>query len=245
MNTITHPYFGLLSTTKLQDTDVIWEVPQDLNGKAIETWLWADPATSLDAALLDTFASTLGTLAQLDQKAREALALHLQTESDFIDNLAEAASEEGAQGLPTVQTLLQQARAAGREQIRASDFVAALQLEISGDGGCTAAAAAFHADAAGDGDVSGKFALRAVHRVVRGLQRGAVWRDGQQGRPHLELDAVGDFKHQRSRRAVVLPEVGAAEIMALHITGRRVLGHVLAKQAGQHQGLGQVATRCQ
>ena len=118
MNTITHPYFGLLSTTKLQDTDVIWEVPQDLNGKAIETWLWADPATSLDAALLDAFASTLSTLAQLDQKAREALALHLQTESDFIDNLAEAASEEGAQGLPTVQTLLQQALAAGREQIR-------------------------------------------------------------------------------------------------------------------------------
>lgn len=129
MNTITHPYFGLLSTTKLQDTDVIWEVPQDLNGKAIETWLWADPATSLDAALLDAFASTLSTLAQLDQKAREALALHLQTESDFIDNLAEAASEEGTQGLPTVQTLLQQARAAGQEQIRASDFVAALQLE--------------------------------------------------------------------------------------------------------------------
>jgi glutathione S-transferase len=129
LDTITHPYFGLLSTSKLQDTDVIWEVPQDLNGKAVETWLWADPATSLDAVLLDEFASTLNLLPQLDQKAREALTQHLQAEGDFIDALTEAASEEGAQGLPAMQTLLGQARAAGQEQIKAADFVAALQLE--------------------------------------------------------------------------------------------------------------------
>ena len=129
MNTLTHPYFGPLSTAALQDTDVIWEVPQNLNGQSIETWLWADPATSLDAALLDDFASTLGQLTQLDQNARTALVKHLQQEPDFINHLTEAASEDDAQGLPTVQTLLKQAKAAGQAQIAAADFVAAMQLQ--------------------------------------------------------------------------------------------------------------------
>lgn len=128
MNTLTHAYFGLLSTVKLQDTDVIWEVPQSLNGQSVETWLWADPATSLDAALLDDFASTLDMLPQLDQKARAALIQHLQAESDFIHMLTDAARQDSTAQLPTVQDLLQKAHAAGQEHIQAADLVAALQL---------------------------------------------------------------------------------------------------------------------
>lgn len=128
MNTLTHAYFGLLSTARLQDTDVIWEVPQSLNGQAVETWLWADPATSLDAALLDDFASTLDMLPQLDQKARAALLQHLQAESDFIHMLTDAARQDSAAKLPTVQDLLQKAHAAGQEHVQVADFVAALQL---------------------------------------------------------------------------------------------------------------------
>ena len=129
MNTITHSFFGPLSLEKLQDTDVIWEVPQQLNGQSVETWLWADPASSLDAALLDQFAAALKQLPQLDQQARAALVKHLQEDREFIDGLAELAAEEDSVGLPTVQKLLQQARAAGQSDIAAADFVAAMQLE--------------------------------------------------------------------------------------------------------------------
>lgn len=129
MSTITHSYFGPLSVAKLQDTDVIWEVPQELNGQSVETWLWADPASSLDSALLDQFAATLKQLAQLDRQARTALVQHLEGERDFIDSLAEQVAEEKTQGLPTVQKLLEQARSAGQAEIPVSAFVAALQLE--------------------------------------------------------------------------------------------------------------------
>ncbi|RGE44170.1 DUF2004 domain-containing protein [Comamonas testosteroni] len=129
MNTITHSFFGPLSLEKLQDTDVIWEVPQNLNGQSVETWLWADPASSLDAALLDQFAATLAQLPQLDQQARAALVKHLEGERDFIDDLTELAAEADSEGLPTVQKLLEQARAAGQDEITAADFVAAMQLE--------------------------------------------------------------------------------------------------------------------
>ena len=129
MSNINHPFFGLLSTDKLQDTDVIWEVPQTLDGQSIETWLWADPASPLQPLMLDQFEGLLNRLPELDQQARAALIQHLQEDPEFIACHADMVQDENAENLPATTALLAKAQAAGQPHIAAADFVTALRIE--------------------------------------------------------------------------------------------------------------------
>lgn len=111
--------------------------------------------------------------------------------------------------------------------------LAALDVEISGDGGCAAAATASDTDATRDGNIAAEIALRAFDGEVRGLQCGAIGRNGQQKRPVFELDRTGNVKHQRTIAAAVFPVIGGAVVVALYVCGTAVLRYGSATRPGK------------
>ena len=51
-----HPFFGLLDTTSIEETDVIWEAILELNEQPVDTSLWAESGQAMEDSRLDTFA---------------------------------------------------------------------------------------------------------------------------------------------------------------------------------------------
>ncbi len=94
-----HDYFGTLTTTDLDDTDVIWSDEVLLGERQVEVTLWASPQAPLEPALLDRYAQFLNRLAEADKSARQALARYLSEEADYIN--CHRQELDGGDSLPT------------------------------------------------------------------------------------------------------------------------------------------------
>ena len=90
MASITHPYFGTLDTSIIQedfDPDVLWEQKvtfQELNAP-VEFNLWLAKKEEISKERLDLFEQFIKHFPERDQQARKALKSYLEQDSEYID----------------------------------------------------------------------------------------------------------------------------------------------------------------
>ena len=95
---LTHPYFGVLDITSLQDLDaddydVLWEQEIPYKDSIILTDFWFSKEDNLSKERLDTFESFLKDLAKKEAQAREAIKQYLEDDPNYLNHFREKTHE--------------------------------------------------------------------------------------------------------------------------------------------------------
>ena len=91
---LTHPYFGVLDITSLQDLDeddydVLWEQEIPYKDSIVLVALWFTKNDTLSKERLDAFETFLNDLAKKEVQAREALKQYLEDDPNYLNHFRE------------------------------------------------------------------------------------------------------------------------------------------------------------